>query len=177
MATPLRRQYLQVKRKYSEAIVFFRLGDFYETFDDDARITAHELEITLTSREMGKGCRVPMAGIPHHALDGYLARLINGGHKIAICEQLTPANQAGGLVERDVVRVVTPGTVVEPGLLTGSANNYLASLALEGDRAGLAYVDITTSEFATTQLSLGDVLPEMERLRPSAIWPCTVRLM
>ncbi|MBM3173112.1 MAG: DNA mismatch repair protein MutS, partial [Chloroflexi bacterium] len=124
--TPLRRQYLEIKQRHPDTIVFFRLGDFYETFDEDARITARELEITLTSREMGKGHRVPMAGIPYHALNSYLGRLINKGYKVAICEQMTPPGK--GLVEREVIRVVTPGTVVEPSLLTDKHNNYLVSL-------------------------------------------------
>ena len=165
--TPLRKQYLRVKQKYPEAIVFFRLGDFYETFDEDAKIASKELDVVLTSREMGKGQRVPMAGIPHHALDNYLAKLINRGHKVAICEQLTPPGK--GLVERDVIRVVTPGTVVEPNLLASKSNNYLASLAIEGEGAGIAYVDITTSEFATTQLPAERVMPELERLQPSEV--------
>lgn len=165
--TPLRKQYLRVKQKYPEAIVFFRLGDFYETFDEDAKVSSRELDLVLTSREMGKGQRVPMAGIPHHALDNYLAKLINRGHKVAICEQLTPPGK--GLVERDVIRVVTPGTVVEPNLLTSKNNNYLASLAVAGEEAGIAYVDITTSEFATTQLPVERVMPELERLQPSEV--------
>jgi DNA mismatch repair protein MutS len=165
--TPLRKQYLRVKQKYPEAIVFFRLGDFYETFDEDAKVASRELDVVLTSREMGKGQRVPMAGIPHHALDNYLAKLINRGHKVAICEQLTPPGK--GLVERDVIRVVTPGTVVEPNLLTSKSNNYLASLVVEGEEAGIAYVDISTSEFATTQLPAERVVPELERLRPSEV--------
>ncbi len=161
--TPLRKQYLRVKQKYPEAIVFFRLGDFYETFDEDAKIASRELDVVLTSREMGKGQRVPMAGIPHHALDNYLAKLINRGHKVAICEQLTPAGK--GLVERDVIRVVTPGTVVEPNLLASKSNNYLVSVVIEGGEAGIAYVDITTSEFATTQLPVERITPELERLQ------------
>ncbi len=163
--TPLRRQYLRVKQKYPEAIVFFRLGDFYETFDEDARVASRELDIVLTSREMGKGHKVPMAGIPYHALDNYLARLINRGYKVAICEQLSPPGK--GLVDRDVIRVVTPGTVVEPNLLESKSNNYLASLVIEGDEAGIAYVDITTSEFATTQLPADRISCELERLQPS----------
>ena len=165
--TPLRKQYLRVKQKYPEAIVFFRLGDFYETFDEDAKVASRELDVVLTSREMGKGQRVPMAGIPHHALDNYLAKLINRGHKVAICEQLSPPGK--GLVERDVIRVVTPGTVVEPNLLTSKSNNYLASLVIEGEEAGIAYVDISTSEFATTQLPAERVMPELERLQPSEV--------
>ena len=165
--TPLRKQYLRVKQKYPDAIVFFRLGDFYETFDEDAKVASRELDVVLTSREMGKGQRVPMAGIPHHALDNYLAKLINRGHKVAICEQLTPPGK--GLVERDVIRVVTPGTVVEPNLLASKSNNYLASLVIAGGEAGIAYVDITTSEFAATQLTAERVMPELERLQPSEV--------
>ncbi|MDP3879347.1 MAG: DNA mismatch repair protein MutS [Dehalococcoidales bacterium] len=168
-STPIRRQYLRIKRQYPQAIVLFRLGDFYETFDDDARVVAKELEIVLTSRGMGKDYRVPMAGIPYHALDNYLAKLVNRGYKVAICEQLTQPGETRGIVERDVVRVVTPGTVVEPGLLDSKTNNYLTSLVLSEDQAGIAYVDITTSEFATTQLPLARLLPELERLRPSEI--------
>ncbi|MBE9501545.1 MAG: DNA mismatch repair protein MutS, partial [Chloroflexi bacterium] len=166
--TPLRQQYLRIKRIYPEAIVFFRLGDFYETFDQDARIASKELDIVLTSREMGKGQRVPMAGIPFHALDNYLARLINRGYKVAICEQLTEP-KAKGLVERDVIRVVTPGTVVEPQLLEAKANNYLAAIVGDGEEAGISYADITTGEFATTQVSREHALAEMERLNPSEV--------
>ena len=165
--TPIRRQYLRIKEKYPGTIVLFRLGDFYETFDEDAKLVSGLLEITLTSREMGKGQKVPMAGIPYHALDNYLARLISRGHKVAICEQLTPPGK--GLVEREVVRVVTPGTVIEPGLLDVRTNNYLVSVVIEGDRVGLAYVDITTSEFATTQMPLAHLMPEIERLGPAEI--------
>ncbi|MBI4283098.1 MAG: DNA mismatch repair protein MutS, partial [Chloroflexi bacterium] len=168
-STPIRQQYLRIKRRYPQAIVLFRLGDFYETFDEDARVLSKELDIVLTSREMGKGYRVPMAGIPYHALDNYLARLVNRGYKVAICEQLTPPGETRGLVDREVVRVVTPGTVVEPGLLDSKTNNYLVSLVLGNDEVGIAYVDITTSEFATTQLLLARALPELERLRPSEI--------
>ena len=165
--TPVRQQYLRIKKRYPEAIVLFRLGDFYETFDEDAKLFSHILEITLTSREMGKGHKVPMAGIPHHALNNYLGRLINRGYKVAVCEQLTPPGK--GLVERDVVRVATPGTIIEPSLLDGTANNYLASVIIDNDRAGLAYVDITTSEFATTQVPIHRLLPELERLQPSEV--------
>jgi DNA mismatch repair protein MutS len=168
-STPIRQQYLRIKRKYPDAIVLFRLGDFYETFDEDARLSSRELEIVLTSREMGKGLRVPMAGIPYHALDNYLARLINRGYKVAICEQVTKPGETKGLIQREVVRLVTPGTIVEPSLLDSKKNNYLTCLVLGDDAVGLAYVDITTSEFATTQVVSQRVLPELERLRPSEI--------
>ena len=166
---PIRQQYLRIKRKYPQAIVFFRLGDFYETFDDDAKAVSRELEIVLTSREMGKGLRVPLAGIPYHALDNHLAKLINRGYKVAICEQVTKPGETRGLVQREVVRLVTPGTVVEPSLLDSKTNNYLTSLILGDEVAGIAYVDITTSEFTTTQVPLERVSTELERLRPSEI--------
>ncbi len=168
-ATPIRQQYLRIKRQHPRAIVLFRLGDFYETFDEDARIASRELEIVLTSREMGKGHRVPMAGIPYHALDNYLARLISRGYRVAICEQVTKPEEGKGLVQREVVRVVTPGTVVEPSLLDSKENNYLASVVVGGGAVGIAYIDITTSEFATTQLPPERAAAELERLKPSEV--------
>ena len=168
-STPIRQQYLRIKRKYPQAIVFFRLGDFYETFDDDAKLASRELDIVLTSREMGKGYRVPMAGIPYHALDNYLARLINRGYKVAICEQVTKPGETKGLVQREVIRLVTPGTVIEPSLLDSRKNNYLVSLVLGDEAVGITYVDITTSEFAVTQVALERAIAELERLKPSEI--------
>jgi DNA mismatch repair protein MutS len=165
--TPIRQQYLRIKQRYPQAIVLFRLGDFYETFDEDARIAARELEIVLTSREMGKGHKVPMAGIPYHAIDNYLARLINRGYKVAICEQMTKPGETKGIVQRDVIRVVTPGTVVETNLLVSKANNYLVGLALDEKEAGVAYVDISTAEFAVTQMPLNRLTAEIERLKPA----------
>ena len=166
--TPLRRQYLRIKQRFQDAIVLFRLGDFYETFDEDARVTARELGITLTSRELGQGVRIPMAGIPYHALDNYLGKLLAQGYRVAICEQLTvPTGR--GLVEREVVRVVTPGTVVEPYLLDQKSNNYLVSLVGEDSQVGIAHVDITTGEFGVTQLSLDQLPLELERLRPAEV--------
>jgi len=125
--SPARQQYLDIKRDYPNTILFFRLGDFYETFDEDAEITARELDIVLTSRSVGKGNRVPLAGIPYHAVENYLARLIEKGYHVAICEQMgeTPVK---GIFPRKVIRVVTPGTVTEPALLPGDSNNYLASV-------------------------------------------------
>ena len=167
--SPLRRQYLEVKARHPDAIVLFRLGDFYETFDEDARTAAAELDIVLTGRDMGKGQRVPMAGVPAHSLEGYLARLIRRGYKVAICEQVSEPVAGGGLVDRDVVRVVTPGTVVEPGLLDERANNFIAAVALQGDLAGIAYADITTAEFATAQVPLLTLPLELERLGPAEL--------
>ncbi len=157
--TPARKQYLQIKAQYPETIVFFRLGDFYETFDEDAKLVAETCDIVLTSRPAGGGQRVPLAGVPYHSVDGYVAKLINAGFKVAIVDQIgsTPIN---GLVPREVSRVVTPGTVVEPTLLDEKRNNYLGALYVEGNRAGIAYVDITTGEYATTELQADRVGPD-----------------
>ncbi len=169
MPSPLRRQYLELKRRYPDAILLFRLGDFYETFDEDAKTAARDLELVLTKRDMGQGEVVPMAGVPHHALDSYLSRLIRRGHRVAICEQTTEPGKGRTLVERDVVRVVTPGTVLEPALLEGGANNYLATVAIHESEAGIAHVDVTTGEFATAQLPLAQVAQELARLAPTEV--------
>jgi len=176
MTTPLRHQYLEIKRRFPQAIVFFRLGDFFETFDEDAQLVSRELEIVLTSRPIGKGVRVPLAGFPHHALDSYLAKLIGKGYKVAICEQVSEPSKGRTLMERQVVRVVTPGTIVEANLLDQRANNYLAALVIEGDpaglpagQAGIAYVDVTTGEFAAAQVPSGLLPAELDRLRPAEL--------
>jgi DNA mismatch repair protein MutS len=169
-ATPIRQQYLEIKRQYPDTILFFRLGDFYETFDQDAEITSRELDIVLTSKFVGKGQRVPLAGIPYHAVDNYLARLIEKGYHVAICEQVGD-QPSKGLFPREVVRVVTPGTVVEPGMLKGDRNNYLVGLAVSENKAGVASVDITTGEFAVTEIEAADLLTalrsELIRLNPA----------
>jgi DNA mismatch repair protein MutS len=172
MTTPMRRQYLRIKKRYPETIVLFRLGDFYETFDEDAKVVAQVCDIVLTSRPVGKNQRVPLAGVPYHSVEGYIAKLVQAGHKVAIVEQVGDV-EAKGLVDREVVRVVTPGTVTEASLLDERRNNYLAALVVDGSRAGLAYADITTGEFATTQFSGADVLrlvaEEIDRLRPAEL--------
>ena len=167
--TPIRRQYLKIKEAYRDSIVLFRMGDFYETFDDDARLVARELDITLTGRNLGKGLRVPMAGVPAHSVESYLARLVKKGHQVAICEQLSDPATSKGLVDRDVVRVVTPGTVFEDSLLDQNVNNYLAAIAVGGQLAGLAYADITTGEFAATELPLAQLPLELGRISPSEV--------
>ena len=168
MASPVRKQYLEIKSRYPDALLLYRMGDFYETFDEDARLAARDLEIVLTQRDMGEGEVVPLAGIPFHALDGYLAKLIRKGHRVAIAEQ-TSEPDGKRLVDRGVLRVVTPGTVIEPGLLDSGANNYLAAVAPGGAESGVAYVDITTGEFAVTQLASGAVAEELARLAPSEV--------
>ncbi|HET9907233.1 MAG TPA: DNA mismatch repair protein MutS [Anaerolineales bacterium] len=166
--SPARQQYLDIKRDYPNTILFFRLGDFYETFDEDAEITARELDIVLTSKPVGKGIRAPLAGIPYHAVENYLARLIEKGYHVAICEQMgeTPVK---GIFPRKVIRVVTPGTVTEPALLPGDSNNYLASLILDEKTASVSYVDITTGEFAVTELPIEALRAELTRLHPAEI--------
>ena len=170
--TPIRKQYLEIKRQYPNAILFFRLGDFYETFDRDAEIAARELDIVLTSRPVGKGVRVPLAGIPHHAVENYLARLIERGFHVAICEQIGD-QPVKGIFPREVVRVVTPGTVLESGLLPSDANNYLSCIYVQGEQAGVGYVDISTGEFAVTELNGDDIQSliraELTRLHPVEI--------
>ena len=171
-ATPIRQQYLQIKREYPDTILFFRLGDFYETFDQDAEITARELDIVLTSKPVGKGQRVPLAGIPYHAVDNYLAKMIEKGYHVAICEQVGD-QPVKGLFPREVVRVVTPGTVIEPTMLKGDRNNYLAGIAISESRAGIAYVDISTGEFAATEIEAADLTAalraELIRLNPAEL--------
>src|SRR6266540_1348242 len=176
--SPARQQYLDIKRDYPNTILFFRLGDFYETFDEDAELTARELDIVLTSRSVGKGTRVPLAGIPYHAVENYLARLIEKGYHVAICEQMgeTPVK---GIFPRKVIRVVTPGTVTEPALLPGDSNNYLASVILSDGSSGsstaghqyaaVSYADITTGEFAVTELPIEALRAELTRLHPAEI--------
>ncbi len=167
--TPSRQQYLNIKAQYPDAIVFFRLGDFYETFDDDAETAARELDLVLTSRPQGKNQRTPMAGVPHHAAEGYIARLIGKGYKVALCEQI--GNETiNGLMPREVVRLFTAGTVIEPGMFDAGRNNYLTAVVFDDDRAGLAYADITTGEFAATLLPNRHALDEeLARLAPAEL--------
>lgn len=171
--TPIRRQYLEIKANHQDAILLFRLGDFYEAFDDDARLLARELDIVLTSKPMGKGMRVPLAGVPYHSLERHLATLISRGHRVAICEQLSSAPVKGKdgkrLIQRDVTRIVTAGTIIEPQLLQSNSNNYLCAFVSDGSRAGIAYADITTGDFAATELDNKDALAELSRLAPAEI--------
>jgi len=170
--TPIRRQYLDIKREYPDTILFFRLGDFYETFDEDAQITSQVLDIVLTSRNVAKGERVPMAGIPHHAMENYLGRLIEKGYHVAICEQVGD-QPIKGIMPRKVVRVVTPGTVVEEGLLPDESNNFLVAIFVQEERAGIAFIDITTGEFSATEMAgkdIGEILrAELIRLNPAEL--------
>jgi DNA mismatch repair protein MutS len=146
VSTPIRLQYLDLKQRYPDTILFFRLGDFYETFDDDAKLVAAELQITLTSKPMGKDLRVPLAGVPYHSIDGHVAKLVARGHRVAICEQMADPAEVKGLVPRDVVRVVTAGTVTADASLDSAAPNYLAAYVLRRGEPGAALADITTGE-------------------------------
>jgi DNA mismatch repair protein MutS len=150
--TPMMQQYHQLKVRFPGMLLMFRLGDFYELFYDDAQVASRELEITLTSRETGKGRRVPMCGVPYHALNTYLSRLVERGYRVAVCDQLEDPRRAKGLVKRDVVRIVTPGTVVEHAMLPADANNYLMAVAPATGAWGLAVADLSTGEFQVTEL-------------------------
>ena len=146
MPTPIRRQYLELKERYPDTVLFFRLGDFYETFDDDAKIASDVLQITLTSKPMGKNLRVPLAGVPYHSIDGHVAKLVKSGHRVAICEQMADPSEVKGIVPRDVVRVVTSGTVTAESSLEDSAPNYLGAYAERGGEVAAGLADITTGE-------------------------------
>ena len=171
--TPLMRQYLDLKEKYKDSLLFFRLGDFYEMFFEDAVTAAHELEIVLTGRDCGLEERAPMCGVPYHSVEGYINRLIEKGYKVAICEQMTDPSQAKGLVERDVVRVITPGTVIETSMLDDRANNFILSVFYNGNQSGFAYADVSTGSFYIGELSgtLLDrqLLDEISRIQPSEV--------
>ena len=146
-STPLMDQYLQIKAKHRDKILLYRMGDFYETFYEDAKLLAKILGIALTKRAHGKSADVPLAGFPYHALDNYLHKLVQAGHRVAICEQTEDPRQAKGIVKRDVIEVVTPGATLSEKLLDHKNNNFLAALQLESGKAGLAFADISTGEF------------------------------
>ncbi len=171
--TPMMRQYIELKEKYSDCLLFFRLGDFYEMFFEDAKTASKELDLVLTGRDCGLSERAPMCGVPYHAVDNYIAKLIDKGFKVAVCEQMEDPALAKGLVERDVIRVITPGTVIEERMLEENQNSYIASISLGDQAIGLAYADVSTGEFYLLQLE-GEqaavaLLDEMERIRPREI--------
>src|ERR1700686_1117155 len=168
-STPLMRQYSAIKKEHPNALLFFRLGDFYELFFDDAILAARELQITLTTRNKEKGIAVPMCGGPYHAAEGYISKLIRRGFKVAVCEQVEEARLATKLVRREVTRVVTPGTAAD-SLLNAEENNFLAAVETVGDRVGFAALDLLTGEFRATEFageSAGRrIQEELEQLRP-----------
>jgi len=165
--TPMMKQYKKLKKKYPDAILFFRLGDFYEMFFDDAKIAARTLDLALTSRNKGGGEKAPMAGIPAKSSENYIADLIETGHKVAICEQMEDPSESSGIVERDVIRVITPGTVIENELLEAKENNYLASIIVQEKKYGFSYIDISTGEFNLTEFnSIQKIWDEIDRIQP-----------
>ena len=157
--TPMMQQYLAVKEQYPGTLLFYRLGDFYEMFFDDAKIASKELELTLTGRDCGEAERAPMCGVPYHAADSYIAKLVAKGYKVAVCEQMEDPALAKGIVKRDVIRVMTPGTVIESSMLDEAKNNYLAAIALFDSACGLTFADISTGEVHVTLLT-GNLLTE-----------------
>ena len=150
--TPMKRQYLDIKERNQDCILFFRLGDFYEMFDEDAKVASRELDLTLTTRDRNKPKeeQTPMCGVPYHSVDAYIARLVAKGYKVAICEQMQDPATTKGLVERDITRIVTPGTVTESCMLDETKNNYMACLYGEGSKFGLAFCDVSTGAFFVT---------------------------
>src|SRR5712675_141743 len=170
--TPLMRQYSAIKKEHPNSLLFFRLGDFYELFFDDAVLAAKELQITLTSRNKEKGIAIPMCGVPHHAAEGYISKLIRKGFKVAICDQVEDPRLAKKLVRREVTRVVTPGTAADASL-SSEENNFLAAVVSSGDRAGFAALDLSTGEFRATEFSgVGAeqrIQDELQQLRPKEV--------
>ncbi len=170
--TPVRQQYLDIKSKYPNSILFFRLGDFYETFDDDARTTAHDLGIVLTVRKISKHLSVPMAGIPYHSLDKHLIKLVSKGHHVAICDQVGQ-EQVNGIMQRKVVRIFTPGTLTDPSMISENRNSYLAAAYQTDEGAGLAYIDVSTGHFRATEFSTKDYIEqlvnELNRISPAEL--------
>src|SRR3989339_855696 len=158
--TPGMQQYMKIKNANPDCIILFRMGDFYETFFEDAKTVARELEITLTSRGKGE-FKAPLAGLPYHALDPYLAKLVKKGYKVGIVEQIEDPKKAKGLVKRDLVRIITPGTVVESLILEQGSNNYLLSFIKENDEFAVSFCDLSTGEFLTTKLNLDQFLNEL----------------
>ena len=171
LATPMLRQFLEIKRNCSDVLLLYRMGDFYETFFEDAIVLSKDLEITLTSREGGELGRIPMAGIPAKAVDNYLPKLLEKGHKVSICEQLEDPSAAKGLVRRDIIKTITAGTLTEQSLLQSNSNNYLAAIIQDkkNDCYGFAYTDISTGEFKVTQTNYEQLVSELARVKPSEI--------
>ena len=169
--TPMMRQYLEMKERYPGMILFFRLGDFYEMFFDDAKLVSRELELTLTGKSCGMEERAPMCGVPFHSAETYINRLIEKGYKVAICEQMEDPATAKGLVKRDVIRIVTPGTVIEQSMLDERRNSYLLSVCLEGSKAGLAFADVSTGEFFLYEIekAASRLQDELVRISPKEI--------
>jgi DNA mismatch repair protein MutS len=169
-STPMIKQYLSIKEQYPDTILFYRMGDFYEMFFEDAQLASRVLEITLTSRNKNEESPVPMCGVPHRAAQGYIARLIDNGYKVAVCDQIEDAAKAKGLVKRDVVRVITPGMVIENELLDARANNYVLAICCKDDSYGISYLDISTGDFRLTESKdSASIVEEIQRISPSEV--------
>ncbi|MDI6602189.1 MAG: DNA mismatch repair protein MutS [Thermoanaerobacteraceae bacterium] len=169
--TPMIKQYLEIKEQYKDCILFYRVGDFYETFFDDAEIASRILNIVLTGKDCGKEERAPMAGIPYHAAESYIIKLIDNGYKVAICEQLEDPSKAKGLVKRDVIRVITPGTIVSDNLVGNKNSNYLSSVYIDDENASIASLDVSTGETIILKISADEkiIYDELEKINPSEI--------
>ena len=168
--SPAMEQYMRFKREHDDAILFFRMGDFYEMFFDDAREASRLLGLTLTSRNHGKTSGdIPLAGVPHHAMEGYVARLIGMGRKVAICEKVEDPKKAKGIVKRDVVEVVSPGTALSDSMLDGQRNNFTASICVVGDTAGIAWIDLSTGDFSIDEVPRAELADELERTAPAEL--------
>ena len=171
--SPMMQQYLEIKKQHKDEILFYRIGDFYEMFFDDALTASKELDLTLTGKQCGMEERAPMCGVPFHSYEGYVARLIAKGYKVAICEQVEDPAKAKGLVKRDIIRVVTPGTVIESSMLQDDRNNYIASIFLKGKKAGLCFADVSTGTAHITELNADKIAPavitELCRYHPSEV--------
>ena len=168
--TPMMQQYMNTKKDYPDCILFYRLGDFYEMFFEDALTASKELEITLTGKNCGMEERAPMCGVPYHAVDGYLNRLVSKGYKVAICEQVEDPKLAKGIVKREVVRIVTPGTNLDMQALDETKNNYSMCIVYTGEHYGLSVADVTTGEYMVTELeSSAKLMDEIYKFVPSEI--------
>ena len=168
--SPMMQHYLKTKEEYKDCILFYRLGDFYEMFFDDALVVSKELELTLTGKDCGQAERAPMCGIPFHAAETYLNRLVANGHKVAICEQVEDPKQAKGIVKREVIRIVTPGTNLNTQALDETKNNYLMSIVYLGEKIGVSIADFSTGDYFVTELSSGsELIDEINKFVPSEI--------
>ena len=171
--SPMMKQYMQIKSQNEDSILFFRVGDFYEMFFDDAKRASEELDLVLTGKDCGKEERAPMCGVPYHSCEAYIARLVDKGYKVAICEQTENPATAKGLVKRDIIRVVTPGTVIEDAMLEEGKNNFLASVSATENGVGLCFTDASTGECHATALgidnSVGFVADELARFNPKEL--------
>ena len=167
--SPMMQQYIQIHDEYPDCLLLFRLGDFYELFFEDAKTASRELELTLTGKDCGLEERAPMCGVPFHSVNTYIEKLIERGYKVAICEQMEDPALAKGLVKRDVVRVITAGTVTDPAMLDEKTNNYLMSVATEGEKTGVAFADVSTGEFYVSEPDAKILRSEILRIAPTEI--------